>query len=294
MNNTGIILSGGFIPWYPLITVSGALAGIVLCAWLVRRLGYDSEHLWRGLVPVLIGGLVGARLWFMTFPPQAVITNGGTPTWFFSHFFDLTQGVIAIWTGGFGLIGGLIGAAFGLWLYLRLNKQSVATWFDIATLGLLVAQAIGRLADGAAQDLYGAASSWGMLISDPAQRVAPYTDLAAYPLESTHFQPVYLYEFAFTAILFFVLLWVFQKHQTQAGDLALLYVIGYGTGRVLLESLRVNQSWVAGIDISQAAAGLATALAFITFLRRFLRRRRANMTSAQKDLRDSHKSTISE
>ena len=38
--------------------------------------------------------------------------------WFLENFFDRESGAIAIWTGGLGIFGGMIGAAFGVYLYL--------------------------------------------------------------------------------------------------------------------------------------------------------------------------------
>jgi len=271
IDSTGVHISALVLSWYGLFVVAGGLAGAVAAARLARRRGDDPEHVWSGLIPTLILGLVGARLWFILFPPQSVIANGGTPAWYLAHPLDLNQGFLAIWTGGFGLFGAIAGGVLGIALYTRLRKLPIAPWLDIAAVGLALGGAIARLGDGAAGDLYGPPAAWGTLIPDPALRVAPYTDLTRYPLDSTRFQPVFLYEAVLMAFIFVVMLILCWRGRPRQGDLVLLYAALYGAGRTLLESLRVNVSLVAGIDVSQATAGLLAVIAIAWLWRRHRR-----------------------
>ncbi len=266
------------IHWYPILVVIGILVGGVVAAILAAQKGQQPAHVWWAMAPVCIWSLIGGRLWFVFFPPLSYINNDLTAGWMISHFSDLNIGAIAIWAGGLGLLGALPFGAYALVRYARRHRLPVALWLDIAATALPLAQAIARLGNGLNQDLYGPPTSlpWGMLVSDNSERVAPYTDLAHYPLDSTRFQPVYLYEMILALVVFAVLLIIFTRFygRWQAGDVALLYVLLYGTGRFLLESMRINISLLGPVNISQVVAGIAALMALGLLIRRHRQVRR--------------------
>ncbi|MBX3066593.1 MAG: prolipoprotein diacylglyceryl transferase [Anaerolineae bacterium] len=269
LTDSGLRLFGVTLSWYGLIVCAAVFVAALLADLLARRRGFDSLHVWRALVPIIVLGLIGARLWYVFFPPQSVVVNGRTAEWLLRNFFDLNQGAVAVWTGGLGILGGLIGGGIGLYWYCAANKQPFAQWIDIAALCLPLGQAIGRLANGVNQELYGAPTDlpFGVLVSNEAQRVAPYTDLAQYPLGTTYFQPVFAYEAICCLLIFITLLLLFRRlSNLRAGDLALLYLVLYGGTRFLLEFMRANVSLVAGVNISQLVSLItALAAAFILF-----------------------------
>ncbi len=260
------------ISWYAISVVVGVWIATEVAARLAARRGQPGEHVWRGLVWVALFGLVGARLWFVLFPPESFVDNGLTAGWMLNHIFELNQGAIAFWTGGLGLIGGIIGGTIGLWLFTRKNHLPLLLWLDIAAVALPLAQAIVRLGEGATQSLYGYVTSlsWGILITDPAQRVGQYTDLTRYPLDSTRFHPVFIYECLLALAIFAALLFLFVRYsdRLRSGDIALLYVVTYGVGRFLLEFIRVNVSLVSGVNISQVVAAIAALIAAALLFRR--------------------------
>jgi phosphatidylglycerol:prolipoprotein diacylglycerol transferase len=222
---------------------------------LARRQGYDPEHVWRAMLWIAPLAVIGARLWFVFFPPQSVMATGRTPEWLLTHFFDLNQGAVAVWSGGLGLIGGLMGGLLGLSLYAQRHRLPLRSWLDITVVGLALAQAIGQWGVGATQEIYGPPTGlpWGMLIDNVAHRVGPYTDLSRYPLDLTRFHPVWLYESILAAAIFGVLRVAFRRWRLRSspGGLALLYLLLYGGGRYVLEFMRVNVSRVGGLNISQ-------------------------------------------
>jgi phosphatidylglycerol:prolipoprotein diacylglycerol transferase len=278
LTETGLQFFDLTIGYYGLAVVFACMVGSLVAAGLARRESLDPEHVWRALIAVAICGVAGARLWFVTFPPQSVVANGRTAAWLFANFFDINQGAIAVWTGGLGWFGGLLGGWAGLRLYTALSKQPLARWLDIAAVGVPLAHAVGRIGNGLAQELYGPVTTlpWGVMITAEAQRVAPYTDLAAYPLASTRFHPLFAYE-ALICLAIFGVVWVARRRQWQgrrAGDLAWLYLTLYGAARFLLEFWRVNVSvveWpaIGAVNISQVTA-LGVALLSATVLFRHL------------------------
>lgn len=270
----GIELSGLLLRWYGVLLVASVWIGVAVASRLARRAGIAPEHAWRALVWMAFPALAGARLWHVLFPPDSVAALGRTASWMLAHFFDLNQGAVAVWSGGLGLVGGIAGGIAGLWLYARRHGLPLLPLLDIGAVALLLGQAIGRWGDGANLEVYGPPTGlpWGVLIDDAARRVAPYTDLARYPLDETRFHPVWLYDSLLAAILFGVLLtvWMRRRDQLRAGDIALAYLMLYGAGRFLLEFLRVNVATAAGINVTQAAfaAGIVVGTALLWRRRR--------------------------
>src|SRR4051794_19058059 len=108
-DNDGLHVFALILHWYGIIITASVWIAAEVATILAARDRLAPGDVWRGLLWISAGGLIGARLWFILFPPDSVVANGGTPAWFLTHFFDLNQGVIALWAGGLGLIGGLIG-----------------------------------------------------------------------------------------------------------------------------------------------------------------------------------------
>ena len=113
------------VRYYGIIIVIALLVGAYVASLLASRSGRDPDHIWGGLTWAIIPGIIGARLWFVLFPPISLVQGCGiegevcqNTAFFFENFFDTQIGAIAIWTGGLGIFGGMIGAALGIYLYL--------------------------------------------------------------------------------------------------------------------------------------------------------------------------------
>lgn len=263
------------IRYYGIIIVLAMLVAAWVAARLARREGDDPEHVWGALTWAIIPAIIGARLWFVLFPPAALVEQGMDTAWFLQNFTNLQNGPLAIWSGGLGIFGAVLGGLLGAYIYLRRNRLSIGHWLDIAGVVLPLGQAIGRWANYVNQELYGTPTSlpWGITI-DSAHRVDPYRSLIDYPLE-TKFHPLFLYESLWNLIAFVVLLNVFQRrlrYRLRQGDIFLLYVMQYSVIRFLLEFVRVEIAWIPGTTINSSQA--ATAVIFVIALVLFIIRRR--------------------
>ena len=146
-----------------------------------RRRGENPDTGWSMLLPVLVLAVIGARLYH-------VIHMWG--------FYSQDPWLIPqIWKGGLGIPGAVAGGVLAIWLYSRWAKLNTLRWFDIFASAMLLGQAIGRLGNFVNQELYGPPTTlpWGIPI-DAAHRVGPWTDLAAYPVDTTRFHPLFAYE----------------------------------------------------------------------------------------------------
>lgn len=234
------------IRYYGIIIVTAILVAAVLAARMAKRDGRDPDHVWGAMFWAVILGIIGARLWFVLFPPQSLILQGRDTAWFFQNFTNLENGPLAIWSGGLSIWGAFLGGFIGSALYLRWNKLSFGPWLDIAAVALPLGQAIGRFANYVNQELYGLPTTlpWGIQI-ESRFRVGPYVNTVNYPLDSL-FHPLFAYEMLWSLLFFVVLLrlWTLYRTQWEPGTIFLIYVAQYAFIRYFLEFIRVELSIV--------------------------------------------------
>ncbi len=109
----GFQLGPVFIRYYGIILMLGAVAGGWLAAREARRRGHDPEIVWDLLIWLIIGGVIGARLWHVFTPSPSAIAEGRTTLFYLTHPFDL----INLRSGGLGIPGAVIGGVVALVFY---------------------------------------------------------------------------------------------------------------------------------------------------------------------------------
>ncbi len=231
------------IRFYGIILMLGAVAGAWLATRGAKRRNIDPELVWDGLIWVLIGGIIGARLWHIFTPTPSDIAVGLTTQYYLTHPLD----AINIRNGGLGIPGAVIGGGLALYLFCRRRKTSFANWVDIAAPGLALGQAIGRWGNFVNQELYGPPTDlpWGIFI-EPRYRLRGFE-------EFTHYHPLFLYESLWNLMNMGVLLWLSHKYEDRLipGDLLYVYLFIYPLGRFLLEFIRLNSSEIGGFNANQ-------------------------------------------
>lgn len=258
----GIQIGPIMIRYYALLILAGALVAAWISSKEAQRRGKDPEMIWDMLPWLLIGGIIGARIWHVLTPSSANAAMGLTTQYYFQHPLE----ILKIWKGGLGIFGGIIGGLIALIIYCRANKQNFWEWTDIVAPGLLIAQAIGRWGNFVNQEVYGPPTDlpWKIYI-DPAHRLPGYENFEYY-------HPLFLYESLLTLIGGLLLLYVARKYKDKLyiGDVFNLYLIYYPLGRFGLEFIRLDPSVTGGsaININQTAMLAVGVLALITFILR--------------------------
>ena len=232
-----------FIHFYGVLIMFGVIAAVWLSSQEAKRIGQDPEIVWDCVLWLLVGGIMGARIWHILTPPPSMVQQGITTLYYLTHPLD----AISIWKGGLGIPGAVMGGVLALYIYTKSKKLRFGTWLDIVTPGLALAQAIGRWGNFVNQELYGSPTNlpWGIYI-EPAYRLPEYGQYAYY-------QPLFLYESLFNLANMGFLLWLTRRFKTamKPGDLFLVYLVTYPVGRFFLEFLRLDASQVAGINANQ-------------------------------------------
>jgi len=241
----GFQLGPIFIRYYGIILMLGAVAGGWLASREARRRGHDPEIVWDLLIWLIVGGVVGARLWHVFTPTPSAIAEGRTTIFYLTHPFDL----INLRNGGLGIPGAVIGGVITLFFYARRNGLDFAEWTDIGAPSLALGQAIGRWGNFFNQELYGAPTDmpWKIYI-EPLHRLAGFET-------QEYYHPLFLYESLWNLANLFLLIWVTRRfgERLKHGDVFLVYLVVYPIGRFLLDFLRLDAAMVAGLNANQTA-----------------------------------------
>jgi phosphatidylglycerol:prolipoprotein diacylglycerol transferase len=248
------------IRFYAIIIITGAILGSWLASKLAKRAGRDPEIILDILPWLLIGGILGARLWHV-FTPSASNQAMGITT---QNYLRNPIEILKIWKGGLGIPGGVIGGALTLVIYCKAKKLNFLEWADYIAPGLLIGQAIGRWGNFVNQEVYGGPSNlpWAITI-DPAYRISGFEQVAKY-------HPLFLYESLLNFLAAGLLVLINRKWRKKlfAGDLFLLYLVLYPTIRFFLEFMRLDPSPVAGININQTSMLVVLIIAIVLLVLR--------------------------
>ncbi len=216
---------------------------------------WDPDHVWNGLIVVLILAVIGARLYHILTPSPSMAAVGiNSPL----DYLRNPAKMIDFRSGGLGIYGGIAGGALGLWWYTRRQRIPMLVWADLGVIGLALGQVFGRWGNFFNQELYGRPTDlpWAITI-DPIYRLPTYA-------EFSRFHPAFLYESLWNLLTFLVLISLFKRYRQRllTGDLMAVYLIFYAIGRTLLESVRLDSRTVAlgGLELNMAVATLVSLL----------------------------------
>jgi prolipoprotein diacylglyceryl transferase len=259
--NLGAWLRELGLEWFGLnLTVNAyalaILLGIIFAILVVnQRLTSRGAEKWVVVDVALYAvplGILGGRLFHVATHPSDYFFEGA----------NLWR-VFYVWEGGLAIFGALLGGALGAWIGTRLVGMRFWSFADALAPGLLVAQGLGRLGNYFNQELFGAPTNlpWGLRI-DSGNRAIP----AGLP-EDTLFHPTFLYEMLWNFFGALVLLAVLKRFGVQWGRLFGLYLVWYGFGRFLLETIRLDVAEVFfGLRSNQWAALAAIAVGLAIFV----------------------------
>jgi phosphatidylglycerol:prolipoprotein diacylglycerol transferase len=269
-----------FIRYYGIILMLGAVAAAFLAEREARRRGEQSDVVWDGLIWVILGGIIGARIWHILTPPQTMVDLGYTTMYYLTHPLD----ALAVWHGGLGVPGAVIGGLIAMYIYARRKKLNYVVWLDIVAPALALGQAIGRWGNFVNQELFGSPTNlpWKIFI-EPQFRLPGYENVEYY-------HPMFLYESLWSLATVGILLWLPRRYEDRLlpGDLFLIYLILYPTGRFLLEFIRLETSLVGGININQLIMAIVAIVAAGVLIWRHSKRKEAQIEpSANEEVIDT-------
>ena len=232
------------IRWYGVLMASAMALGLWLGHRDARRRGIDPESLLKAAELALLGGLVGARLYYVLFN--------------LDYYGQFPGKIFALWEGGLAIHGGVIGGILVGGGYAWRRGLPVRQYLDIAAPSLALGQAIGRWGNFFNEEAFGRPTDlpWKLFIS-PVHRPLQYT-------QSEYFHPTFLYESLWDLIVFAVLLLGLRDRLERApGALFLAYLELYSAGQLFTEGLRTDALMLGPLRIAQVVSLLGMAVAAV-------------------------------
>jgi phosphatidylglycerol:prolipoprotein diacylglycerol transferase len=227
--------------WYGIIIGLGFLLAVIYAMKNAPRFSLDKDRMLDVVLVVTPVSILCARAYFCFFPYE----NGSRIT-SFKEFFGIgtNEGF-----RGLAIYGAVIGAFVAGYVMCKLRKVKVLDMFDIASVGFLIGQGIGRWGNFFNQEAFGAAtgSDWFGMMSKNTGGV--------------NVHPCFLYESLWCICGFFVLNY-FSKKRKFSGEMFFMYGVWYGFGRFFIEYLRTDSLMIGKMKVSM----LVSALIFIVCL----------------------------
>jgi phosphatidylglycerol:prolipoprotein diacylglycerol transferase len=220
--NPILVTLGPFsLAWHGIFTAVGIAVGIWIPVRLVARAGLSVDRIYSIALWGVPGGIIGARL-------VHVVDYWG--------FYSANPGaILAIWEGGLAIWGAILGGALTAVIVALVSRFTLARYADLAGLGLIMAQAIGRIGDIINGEHLSRTTTlpWGVVYTHP--------NSPSFGLPPQH--PAVAYELLMDLVIFGIL-WKLRNLIRPDGALFLLYLALYATGRFFLSFLRLDSNTV--------------------------------------------------
>lgn len=262
------------IAYYGIVIGLGILAGLFVAVMEAKRSGQNPDTYYDLVIYAVIFSIIGARIYYVIF------------SW--DMYKDDLKSIFNIRQGGLAIYGGVIAAIITVIVFAKVKKLSAPLIFDTAGLGLVTGQMIGRWGNFFNREAFGEYTDnlFAMKLPVDAVRPGDITDMMRQHMVTengvTYIQvhPTFLYE-SLWCLMILVLLLLYRRHKKFDGEVFLMYLCGYGLGRVWIEGLRTDQLWIPGteIPVSQVLAGVIVVVSITLIV---YNRRKVNLDKKEK------------
>ncbi len=233
-----IILSIGHfaIRWYSLILVTAIGVGAWVASREARRRGLDPGVMTDALAWVVVAGMIGARLFHVIDHwPDEYAAN--------------PLRALYVWEGGLAIWGGVVGGLAALAGFAWRRGLRIGLLADVAAPGLVLGQAIGRVACIITGDAVGKPTNgpFGFAYTQPGAMV---------PRLGEYYIPTQVYEILMNLGIFAVI-WRLRERKLPEGGLFLTYLLLYSAGRSIVTFWSSYRVVALGLNQAQIISILA-------------------------------------
>ncbi len=226
--------------WYGILIAGGLLLGLLFAFWKARSYGVDADRMVDVIFGATVCAIIGGRAYYVATAPFE---------------YESFAQMVDIRLGGVGIYGAIIAAFLSGWLLCKWRRVPVLPMFDLAAMGFLIGQCIGRWGNFVNGEAHGGPTGlpWGMSIdgADPVH-------------------PTFFYESLWN-LIGFIALHFYAKKRKFPGEIALLYVAWYGLGRAWIEGLRTDSLYIGSLRVSQVLAAVSCLAAIALLVRQYRR-----------------------
>ena len=218
------------IYWYGIIIALGFMLALIYGITNAKRFGIDNDRMLDVVLVVTPIAILCARAYYVIFDGQKL--EG------FGEFFGFGD---SSGFSGLAIYGGVIGAFVSGLAMCKIRKVKFSDMFDLAALGFLIGQGVGRWGNFVNQEAYGSftgSSFWGM-----------QSERTIYEMGEGLVHPCFLYESIWCIAGFFIINHL-SKNRKFSGEAFLMYCAWYGFGRGFIEILRTDSLMLGPIKVS--------------------------------------------
>lgn len=245
-----ISIFGFSIAYYGIVIVTGMMIAIWIAQREAKRTGQNPEQYLDLAMIGIAAGILGARIYYVIF------------AW--DYYKDDLLSIFNIRQGGLAIYGGIIGACIAVVIYSRKKKQNFSLLMDTASMSIVFGQIMGRWGNFFNREAFGDYTNnlFAMQLPVSAVRANEITQkmwdhvVTVNGVEYIQVHPTFLYESLWNVGVLLFLFW-FRKRKKFNGEVFLMYLIGYGLGRIWIEGLRTDQLLlpVVRLPVSQLLSG---------------------------------------
>jgi len=231
------------VMFYGLIVASAFFLGFMIARLEAVHTGQDPEIYLDFFLSMMIPAILGARLYYVIFSWDYYKDH-------FLEIFNLRQ-------GGLGIVGGVSASALTLVIFCKIRGQSPLKMMDTLSMGLVCGQMLGRWGNFFNREAFGRFTDGLLAMQIPLkyfEQTGRLQELAGTGildhlvsvktggeiLSYIQVHPTFLYEGLWNLLVLLVIFF-YRKYKKADGELIAIYFIGYGIGRFMIESLRVDQ-----------------------------------------------------
>ena len=215
---------GHGVYWYGIILALGMLAGLLLCMKQAKRFGLTEDNVLDLVLWAVPCCILGSRIYYVIFYLDLYRNADGSLDW---------GRIIAIWDGGLAIYGTVIAGVIVVLIFTKVKKLRFAAMTDLAVMGLLLGQIIGRWANFINREAFGG-------LTDLPWRMRLWVSASQY----IEVHPTFLYESLWNLVGLLLMLFVVTKGRRFDGENTWFYFLWYGLGRAWIEGLRTDSLYL--------------------------------------------------
>jgi len=223
-------LFGKEIYFYGLLIALGLLFGILFCSKKAKSFGLTEDNLYDVLIWLIPMSVIGSRIYFVLFRLKDYLEN--------------PLEILNLREGGLAIYGAVIAGIITAFIVSRIRKFSFRAMLDLLVFGLLIGQIMGRWGNFMNREAFGGETD-----------IFCKMGLTSPDGTTIYVHPTFLYESLWNLGCFiFLNVFLNKGKRKYDGQIMLLYLLIYGTGRAWIEGLRTDSLYLGstGIRVSQA------------------------------------------
>ena len=234
---------GHGIYWYGIILAFAMLAGLYLCMKQAKHYGLTEDNVMDMVLWAVPCCIIGSRIYYVLFYLDLYRKADGSLDW---------GAMLRIWDGGLAIYGTVIVGVLVALIYTKRHKIPFFAMTDLAVMGLMLGQIIGRWANFINREAFGTETTlpWRMKLW-----VTSYTSIEVHP--------TFLYESLWNLIGLLLIVFIVSKGRRFDGENTWFYFLWYGLGRSWIEGLRTDSLYLFNWELFGQRIRVSQALSIV-------------------------------